>query len=132
MGGILMRKYEGETKKILKYFGFLVEKYNMKFEFQTFDEYLGFPGPINTYSFYNKNGCFTFHNIVQSGEWNWYRAKEFNNNQYALLEKKIEQSNYLYKSYFFTSSWLRDFSAIIRKQAERSNSAFGIPLKEYN
>ena len=32
----------------------LVEKYNMNFEFQTFDEYLGFPGPINTYSFYNK------------------------------------------------------------------------------
>ncbi len=130
--GILMKKNEGKTKIILKYFGFLVEKYNMKFEFQTFNEYLGFLGPIETYSFYNKNGCFTFHNVVQTGEWNWYRTKEFSYNQYELLEKKIEQRNYLYKSYFFTSSWLRDLSVIIRKQAERSNSAFGIQLKEYN
>jgi len=127
-----MKKYEGKTKKILKYFGFLVEKYNMKFKFQTFDEYLGFPGPIDTYSFYNKNGCFTFQNIVQIGEWNWYIAKEFSHNQYELLEKNVDQRDYLFKSYFFTNSWLKDFSKIIKKQAERSNSAFGIPLKEYN
>lgn len=127
-----MKVYDGKSKKILKYFGFLVEKYNMNFKFQTFPDYYGFPCQVDTYSFYNKNGCFTFHYIVSRDEWSWYRSKEISENQYDLLEKEIDQRDYLFKSYYLTNSWLRDLSLIVQKQVERSNSAFGIPLKEYD
>lgn len=126
-----MRIYEGKTKLIMKYFDFLVKECGMKFQFQTFFEYNGFYGPIDTYSFYNSNGCFTFHNIVQRGEWGWYKSSRFSTNQYDLLEKEINQRDYLVRDYFFTRSWLNALSKIIKGQVYRSNSAFGIPLKEY-
>ena len=34
-----------DSKNIMKYLGFLVEDYQMRFSFQTFDEYNGFAGP---------------------------------------------------------------------------------------
>ena len=127
-----MKKYKGKTKLFIKYFGFLIEDYGMKFEFQTFIEYKGFRGPVETYSFYNDNGCFTFHNIVQRGEWGWYRSLKFSNNQYELLEREVSQSEYLDKNYFLISSWLRDLSKIMKLYAERSNSVFGVRVKKIN
>ncbi len=125
-----MKQYEGKTKLFIKYLGFLVEDYGMKFKFQTFADYKGFHGPIDTYSFYNDYGCFTFHNIVQRGEWGWYRSFKFSNNQYELLEREINQSEYLEKNYFFTSSWLKDLSNIIKISVKRCNSVFGISIKK--
>lgn len=127
-----MKVYEGKTKLILKYFGFLVEEHGMKFQFQTFPDYNGFFGPIDTYSFYNENGCFTFHNIVQRGEWGWYKSSKFSNDQYELLEKEINQRDYLVRYYFFTNSWLKALSDIVKGQVKRSNSALGVSLKKYS
>ena len=127
-----MKVYEGKTKLILKYFGFLVDECGMKFQFQSFSDYNGFYGPIDTYSFYNINGCFTFHHIVQRGEWGWYRSSKFSNNQYDLLEKEINQRDYLFRYYFFTSSWLKALSDIVKGQVKRSNSALGISLRDYS
>ena len=127
-----MKIYEGKSKLILKYFGFLIKECGMKFQFQTFPEYYGFCGPIDTYSFYNNNGCFTFHHIVQRGEWSWYRSSRFSNDQYELLEREINRRDYLFRDYFFTSSWLKILSNIVKGQVKRSNSALGISLRDYS
>ena len=126
-----MKKYDGQTKLILKFFNFLVQDYGMKFVFQTYSDYNGFFGPIDTYSFYNHNGCLTFHHIVQKGEWGLYKSKRVSTNQYELLEKEINQGDYLARSYWFTCNWLKALSNIIKGEATRSNSAFGIQLTEY-
>ena len=120
--------YLGKTKTILKFLGFLQLEFGMNFEFQTFDNYYGFAGPVDTYSFYNQNGCFTLHNIVQRGEWGWYISDEFYCDQYRLLQTEICQSDYLKKSYLFLSSWLRDLSNILRKEASEKGRIFNINL----
>lgn len=68
--------YEGKEKLIKKHLSFLINEYNMSFKYQCFNDYKGFKGPIDVYSFYNDNGCFTLHNIVQRGEWGWYVSKK--------------------------------------------------------
>lgn len=87
--------YNGKTKLILKYLGFLVTEYDFSFKFQTFENYRGFCGPVDTYSFYNNYGCFTLHNIVQKGEWGWFLSDKFSDNQYALLSSEIPQDQYI-------------------------------------
>ena len=91
-----MKKYDGQTKLILKFFNFLVQDYGMKFVFQTYSDYYGFFGPIDTYSFYNTYGCFTLLNIVQRGEWGWFVSSKFSTNLNELLKTEINQKTYIY------------------------------------
>jgi len=119
-------KYTGKTKLIKKHLGFLETDYGLKFEFQTFEDYKGFCGPIDAYSFYNDFGCFTMHNIVQKGEWGWFVSKKFSQNQYELLDTEIDQRNYIDKRYWLYSSVLKKLAEIIKNQIELSGSFFGI------
>ena len=53
---------------------------------------------------------------------------EFYCDQYRLLQTEICQSDYLKKSYLFLSSWLRDLSNILRKEASEKGRIFNINL----
>lgn len=119
--------YNGKTKLVLKYLGFLKE-HGMEFKFQSFSEYKGFSGPIDTYSFYNQNGCFTMHNIVQRNEWNWFVSKSFSENQYKLLEKEISQNLYITKRYWLYSRVLSELSNLLKFEILSTGAVFGIKL----
>lgn len=122
------REYTGESKTVLKHLCFLVENYQMQFSFQAFDEYKGFCGPVNTYSVYNGNGCFTLHQVVQLGEWGWYVSKEFHENQYDLLEAEIKQNEFISENRLSYKKMLKELASCIRNQISDSNSFLGIKM----
>jgi len=101
----------------------------MSYLFQSFDEYLGFHGPINTYSFYNQHGCFTLHQVVQRGEWGWYVSDKIHRNLYKLLDKEIIQSDFMQHSTISYKKHLKILSSIIQKQLKNSQQFFGITVE---
>lgn len=120
--------YQGKTKLVLKYLGFLINEFKMQYKFQSFDNYYGFCGPIDTYSFYNESRCITLHNIVQRGEWGIYLSHRFSENQYSLLEKEICQSDYMHKTHITFNGWLKEVSKAIKEEAHSKNTIFNIPI----
>ena len=124
----MKKNYCGESKTILKVLGFLVKKYQMSYKFQSFDEYLGFSGPINTYNFYNEKGCFTLCQVVQRGEWGWYVSKEIHANLPGLLETEINQRDYIHHSSFSYKRTLKVLGDVIREQLEHSQHFLGIEV----
>ena len=121
--------YSGQTKLILRHLGFL-KKYGFEFCFQTFDDYKGFRGPIDTYSFYNKYGCFTLHNIAQKGEWNWFVSRSFSTNQYELLEKEIDPSFYISTKCWLYSTVIKRLAKFLEGQVIHGKSMFGIKIDQ--
>lgn len=117
------------SKLILRYLNFLIDDYGMKFAVQSFHQCDGFPGPIYVYSFYNENGCFSFHQIVQRDEWGWYISKKFSNKQNELMEQEIVQKQYLNKSYYSLKRVMFDLSEKIKAEIANKESVFGIQLK---
>ncbi len=115
-------------KTILKHLGFLVEEYGMSFKTQSFDEYIGFCGPFNAYSFYNENGCFTVFHAVQRGEWGWYTSSAISSNLYDLLENEIIQRDYISPCGFSYKKMLKQLADVIRKQILTSKSFFEIEI----
>ena len=124
----MAKGYTGDSKMVLKVLGFLCKEYRMEFRYQKFDEYLGFCGPINTYSFYNEQGCFTLHQVVQRGEWGWYVSSTVYTNLYELLDIEIRQSDYIPNSTFSYKKNLKMLAQVIRKQIENSQQFFGIEV----
>jgi len=120
------KEYCGESKTVLKFLGFLVNEYQMRYRFQSFDEYLGFNGPFNAYSFYNEQGCFTLFQAVQRGEWGWYISKKLHTNLLELLETEINQSEFIHRSVFSYKKSLKLLGDSIREQLEHSQQFFGI------
>ena len=126
----MAREYIGESKSVLKLLEFLIKEYQMKYIFQSFDEYMGFHGPINTYSFYNEHGCFTVLQVVQRGEWGWYTSKKVHENLHDLLETEIRQSDFTQQSTFSYKRNLKILGTVIRKQVETAQHFFGIAIDE--
>lgn len=122
----MVENYIGKTKILLKYLGFLVDIYQMDFKFQSFSEYLGFWGPIDTYSFYNEYGCFTLFHIVQKGELGWYTSKKIGTDLLELLKEEIIQTKYTQKNTYFFRQHIKVLSDVIRKQIDSSQEFFGI------
>ena len=122
--------YQGKTKKILSKLGFLTKEFDFKFQFQSFDMYHNFYGPMDTYSFYNDFGCLTLHNAVQRGEWGVYVAHNFSENQYSLMEREVYLSDYINKRYWTFGGWLKAVSQLIRKQALEEKNIFGLPIQK--
>ena len=116
------------SELILRYLHFLIDDYGMKFAVQSFHQCNGFPGPIYVYSFYNENGCFSFHQIVQRDEWGWYTSKAFSGQQNELMEQEIVQKQYLNRSYVSLKNLMHDLSEKIKAEAVNKGSAFGIQL----
>lgn len=122
--------YNGESQTILKFLGFLVDEYQMKYMFQTFNEYLGFHGPINTYSFYNQYGCFTLLQVVQRGEWSWHVSGKIDTNLYNLLQTEIKQKDFIQHSTMSYKKHLKLLADVIKEQVECSQRFFGITVKK--
>ena len=122
--------YQGKTKKILTVLGFLIEDYNLQFKFQTFEKWHDFYGPMDTYSFFNEFGCLTLHNAVQRGEWAIYIADRFSENQHELMKYEICQSDYMTKSYWTFSGWLKGFVQVIKTQIDKEGKIFGILIEK--
>ena len=120
----------GESKCVLKYLVFLVTEYNMQFTAQEFSEYLEFHFICYTYSFYNKNGCFTIHHIPQRGDTLWYVSKSFSEDHYELLEKRIWQRLYVQGSSWLFSTGIKKLAASIRSQITKSGAFFEIRVTE--
>lgn len=123
--------YTGKLKLVRKYLSFLENEYNMTFSFQSFNDFRGFVGPSDCYSFYNDNGCFTIHNLVQKDEWGIYVCDTFCKSQYSLLSQEINLADYDNISgigFFLKSRWLNYLGKIIKKQIILENSFFGIKV----
>ena len=121
-------EYKGESLSVLKHLGFLLDDYGMQFSFQSFEEYKGFSGPANTYSFHNKNGCFTLHQVVQRGEWGWYTSKEYHENQYDLMENEIKQNEFISTNCLSYKKMLKKLALCISNQISASNEFWGIKV----
>ena len=55
-------------EKVKKYLGFLEKKYHMNYNYALFDNYLGTNAKLQTFTFYNDNGCFLIHDVPVKGE----------------------------------------------------------------
>ena len=55
-------------RQIHFYFDFLVTDFFFTYRKNIYSDYNGFPGPICVYSFYNDNGCLSFHYIAQKDD----------------------------------------------------------------
>lgn len=118
--------YTGHSKLVLRHLGFLQDEYNFNYCFQSFDSYNGFWGPIDTYSFYNQNGCITLQHIVQRGEVGLFFSKQFSKRQQNLLERKIDLASYISCPCWRFSTLLRRLSNSIKMQLSSTSSMFGI------
>lgn len=120
----------GRAKLVYKYLGFLSEQYNMQCDFQILENTSGIENPTYIYTFYNKYGCFTIKDPVQTGECDCYIAMRYEQNQLNLLSKKIDQHIYLGRNVFFFRTFLKLVAKAIFTQIKDSNSFWGIPLSE--
>lgn len=118
----------GNNKSVIKNLDFLTNEFGFEFIFQTFEDYYGFCGPIDAYSFFNEHGCFTLHHIVQKGEWGWFTSSKFSTNQYDLVQNEINQSSYISKKHYFAHSALKELAIIIKNQILTDRAFFGIKI----
>ncbi len=115
---------------------FLVEEYNMNYSFQSFDSDVSgrFYGPMNTYSYYNSNGCFTIYHALQRGEWDYYYSKIYSNNQAILTAQDISKDVYMsikeLKRNIFTlfKSDSSVLSLVIKRKIIESGEFFNIKI----
>lgn len=89
-----------ETKKIIKYFSFLIKEYNFKFKRISLDNFkspegkLWYYGPYNCYAFYNDVICINFLHLVQRDDWNVKITKKFSTDQkYIYIMVKVLMKN---------------------------------------
>ena len=108
---------------------FLTTEYGMNYIRQEFGEYMGFCGPVECFSFYNSDGCFTLHHLEQRGEWGWFYAPQFSEDQYMLLQKEIDQRQYISGTVFGHRHMLRLLRNCIIMQIGESGSFFGISVE---
>ncbi len=72
-------------------FDFLVTKYGLAYQHQTFSNCYGGHWEVETYSYYNESGCFTIYFEVQRGMDFWY-ASQFSSDYRKLCEREIDIS----------------------------------------
>jgi len=136
-------------KTILRYLGFLIEEYHLKYDYSIFEEYLGTNATLQTFTFYNNNGCFVVHDVPVKGELRFIYLSNINLlGQYAkkpssvknsvidvrLIEKEIWEKHE--KILFFNNPFfwwdkkkvLCALQEIIRIQIEKTGMFFGIKV----
>ena len=124
-----MNKYRFHMDKLIHfYFDYLVDEYKMSYRDHTFSEYMGFRGPIETYSFFNRNGCFTIHFVVQKDELGFYKSGNYSENQYDLLEQEIYTSLLDLPSVYTKKRLFLYLSNYVREEIEKNKAFFGIAL----
>ena len=120
---------------IEKQFNFLKE-YGLEFKKQTFNNAYNAHFTVNTYSYYNENGCFTIYNLPQRGEWDYFYSMKFSTVMDKLLTSRINiyeqqseiwnkaRSNFLYT----IKKELRILSDVIKYQIKEKKEFYGIKI----
>ncbi|HBL85195.1 MAG: hypothetical protein A2Y17_11545 [Clostridiales bacterium GWF2_38_85] len=118
---------------IMKKFRFLVDRYKMEFLHQIFEKDVTekFYGPMNAYSYYNNNGCFTIYHAVQRNELYFYYSKEISDIQVNLLYTEININDIICnKNIFISNRNILDLlSNYIKEQIETKGNFFNISVK---
>lgn len=120
------QKKDRLERLILFYFDFLVTVFSFAYRKTSFPDFMGFPGPICVYSFYNDNGCLSFHYIVQKDELGLYTADQYSDNQYQLLQREVSTSELCGRKVFTKRQLFSEISNQLRKEAEENGTVLGI------
>ena len=118
---------------IKKELGFLTEKYTMQYAFQEFEEY---SMDVETYSFYNGNGCFTVYYLDQRDELGLFYSGKFSKNLNELKEQEIDQHAYegdLWKKNkplfgYGKKMYFETLRKVIEAQIEKTGSFYSIKV----
>ena len=122
------QKKDRLERLILLYFDFLVTDFSFAYRKTSFPDFMGFPGPICVYSFYNDNGCLSFHYIVQKDELGLCTADQYSDNQYQLLQREVSTSELCCRSVFTKKQLFSEIANQLRKEAEENRTVLGIKV----
>lgn len=135
---------------VKKNLDFLCNKHGMKYSKLTFQNYLGRDMSLDTYNYYNENGCFSVLSIEVRGDLNFacfdsisflytYASPEFmKSHKYKINVTKIEkeiwkkhEKIFFFKNPFFWWSNRRVFRAlreVIENQIKKTSQFYGINI----
>lgn len=122
------QKKDRLERQILFYFDFLVTGFSFTYRKKSYPDYMGFPGPICVYSFYNDNGCLSFHYIAQKDELGLYTADQYSDRQSDLMAHKVSTSKLCSRKVFTKKQLFSEISKQLRKEAEINGTVLGIKV----
>ena len=122
------QKKDRLERQILFYFDFLVTGFSFTYRKKSYPDYMGFPGPICVYSFYNDNGCLSFHYIAQKDELGLYTADQYSENRYHLLQREVSTSKLCGRKVFTKKQLFSEIAKLLRKEAEANRTVLGIKI----
>lgn len=115
-------------RQIHLYFDFLLNEYDFDFRKNVYNDYLGFPGPIYVFSYYNAYGCLSFHFVEQKDELGLYISDRYSSNQYQLTEHEVSTSDICNHKVNTKRRLLIDISAKLKIEAETKRTVLGIKI----
>ena len=124
-----MKNTQNKTRlerQIHFYFDFLLTDYSFVYRKNVYPDFMGFPGPIYVYSFYNNYGCLSFHYIVQKDELGLYIADHYSNDQYHLMEREVSTARLCSRKLFTKKQLFSAISTQLKKEAESKKTVLGI------
>lgn len=125
-------------------FNDLANKYNLNYQYQSFENCFGGHWWVFTHSLYNESGCFTIHCLPQRGEVECYYAEKFSNNREELCgkpvnifetEKTIWNKNkkfFIFRNPFYywnPDRIIETLIAVIETSIEKNKEFFGVAIK---
>lgn len=113
---------------VLFYFVFLVTDFSFAYRKTSFPDFMGFPGPIYVYSFYNDKGCLSLHYNAQKDELGLYTADCYSDHQYQLLQREVSASELCGRKVFTKKQLLSEISNQLRKEASENGTVLGIKV----
>ena len=122
------QKKDRLERQILFYFDFLVTDDSFAYRKRIYPDYSGFPGPIFVYSFYNDNGCLSFHYIAQKDELGLYTAEHDSDHQSDLMAREVSTSELCGRSVFTKKQLFSEIANQLRKEAEENRTVLGIKV----
>lgn len=122
------QKKDRLERLILFYFDFLVADFSFAYRKRIYPDYIGFPGPICVYSFFNDNGCLSFHYIAQKDELGLYTAEHDSDHQYQLLQREVPTSELCRRRVFTKKQLFLEISKQLRKEAVENGTVLGIEV----
>ena len=122
------QKKDRLERLILLYFDFLVTDDSFAYRKRIYPDYMGFPGPIHVYSFFNDNGCLSFHYIAQKDELGLYTAGHDSDHQYQLLQREVSTSELCGRKVFTKKQLFSEIANQLRKEAKENGTVLGIKV----
>ena len=122
------QKKDRLERQILFCFDFLVTDFSFTYRKKSYPDYMGFPGPICVYSFYNDHGCLSFHYIAQKDELGLYTADHDSDHQYDLMAHEVSTSKLCGRKVFTKKQLFSEIAKLLRKEAEANRTVLGIKI----